>query len=41
MMEESKGKKAIPQNFNNDQSNCGCDELYELENEGKLDLLIN
>ena len=41
MTERADGKKTVPQIFVNDKSIGGCDELYELENKNKLDLLLN
>ena len=41
MMERANGKRTVPQIFINDKSIGGCDELYELEKEDKLDLLLN
>ena len=41
MMERANGKRTVPQIFINEKSIGGCDELYELEKEGKLDLLFN
>ena len=41
MTERAKGKRTVPQIFINDKSIGGCDELYELEKEEKLDLLLN
>ena len=41
MMERSHGKRTVPQIFIDNKSIGGCDELYELEKEEKLDLLLN
>ena len=41
MMERANGKRTVPQIFIDDKSIGGCDELYELEKEDKLDLLLN
>ena len=41
MMERANGKRTLPQIFINEKSIGGCDELYELETEGKLDFLLN
>ena len=34
------GKRSLPQIFINDKSIGGCDDLYELENDNKLDNLL-
>ncbi len=34
------GRRSLPQIFINDQHIGGCDELYELEFQGKLDQLL-
>jgi len=39
MMEKS-GRRTVPQIFINDQAIGGCDDLYALEKEGKLDALL-
>ena len=39
MIERSQ-RKTVPQIFINHQSIGGCDDLYELESSGKLDLLL-
>ena len=41
MLKKSNGQKTMPQIFIDDKSIGGCDELYELEKEDKLDLLLN
>ena len=41
MIERANGKRTVPQIFIDDISIGGCDELYELEDEGRLDLLLN
>ena len=41
MSERANGKRTLPQIFINNKSIGGCDELYELEKEDKLDLLLN
>ena len=41
MLERANGKRTVPQIFINNKSIGGCDELYELEREEKLDLLLN
>jgi glutaredoxin 3 len=38
---ELTGRKTVPQIFINGQYVGGCDDLHALENEGKLDQLIN
>ena len=40
MMEKSNGKRTIPQIFIGSQHIGGCDDLYALEAEGKLDALL-
>jgi len=40
MMEKSNGKRTIPQIFIGGQHIGGCDDLYALENAGKLDALL-
>jgi glutaredoxin 3 len=39
-MERLSGRKSVPQIFINDQPIGGFDELYELEDSGKLDGLL-
>ena len=41
MIERADGRRTLPQIFINNKGIGGCDELYELEKEEKLDLLIN
>jgi len=41
MAERANGKKTLPQIFINNESIGGSDDLYELENENKLDALLN
>jgi glutaredoxin 3 len=41
LIEKSNGRKTVPQIFINDYHVGGCDDLYALEAEGKLDDLIN
>lgn len=40
MMERSGGRKSIPQIFINDRHIGGCDDLYALNDAGKLDELL-
>ena len=40
MLEKSGGARTVPQIFIGDTYVGGCDELYALEKEGKLDLLL-
>lgn len=40
MMERAGGRHTVPQIFINDQHIGGCDELYALEQEGRLDSLL-
>jgi glutaredoxin 3 len=40
MLEESGGARTVPQIFIGDTHVGGCDELYALEREGKLDPLL-
>lgn len=37
---KAQGRKTVPQIFINDQHIGGCDDLYELESQGKLDQLL-
>lgn len=39
-MVEKSGKRTVPQIFINDQPIGGCDDLYALEAQGKLDQLL-
>lgn len=40
MTQKANGKRSVPQIFINDLHIGGCDDLYKLENEKKLDQLI-
>lgn len=40
MIEKSNGRRTVPQIFIHDQHIGGCDDLYALEKEGKLDGLL-
>jgi len=40
MIKKSGGRMTVPQIFINGQHIGGCDDLYELESEGKLDALL-
>ena len=40
MIQRSNGKQTVPQIFFNDRHIGGCDELYALEMEGKLDAIL-
>ena len=41
MIERADGRKTLPQIFIDNEGIGGCDELYTLENENKLDALLN
>ena len=41
MSERAGGRHTVPQIFINDEGIGGCDELYMLEKQGKLDTLLN
>ena len=41
MTERANGRRSLPQIFINNEGIGGCDDLYELENENKLDALLN
>ena len=41
MLERSNGRHTVPQVFINNAHIGGCDELYGLDSEGKLDPLLN
>jgi glutaredoxin 3 len=41
VIEKSGGRKTVPQIFINDISIGGCDDLYELEKQGKLDKMLS
>lgn len=40
MTERTKGRRSLPQIFINNRHIGGCDDLYALEAQGKLDLLL-
>ena len=40
MIQKSGGRRSVPQIFIGDKSIGGCDELYALENAGKLDAML-
>jgi glutaredoxin 3 len=40
MAERANGRRTVPQIFVNDQHIGGCDDLYRLDTEGKLDRLL-
>ncbi len=40
MMKRSKGYPTVPQIFINDKFIGGCDELYNLDHQGQLDILL-
>ncbi len=40
MSERAHGRRSLPQIFINEQHIGGCDDLYELEYQGKLDPLL-
>lgn len=40
MMDRSDGRRSVPQIFIGDYHVGGCDDLYALEKEGKLDALL-
>ncbi len=40
MMSKAQGRRTVPQIFIGDQHVGGCDDLYALEREGKLDALL-
>lgn len=40
MMRRANGRHTVPQIFINDHHVGGCDELYALEREGKLDAML-
>jgi len=40
MMQRSNGGRTVPQIFINDQHIGGCDDLYALDRQGKLDPLL-
>ncbi len=41
MSQRANGRNTVPQIFINNNSIGGCDELYELENNQQLDLLLS
>ena len=41
MTERADGRRTLPQIFIDNEGIGGCDDLYTLENENKLDALIN
>lgn len=41
MMERAGGRRTVPQIFINEQGIGGCDELFQLERDGRLDTLLN
>ncbi len=41
MIERADGRRTLPQIFIDNEGIGGCDDLYALENENKLDALIN
>ena len=41
MSVRASGRRSLPQIFINDEGIGGCDDLYELEKENKLDNLLN
>ena len=41
MIKRANGRRTVPQIFIDNKSIGGCDELYELEKEEKLDILLN
>lgn len=40
MVERTGGPKSVPQIFINDIHYGGCDDLHELDSEGKLDMIL-
>lgn len=40
MFARAEGRRTVPQIFINDQSIGGCDDLYALDNAGKLDPML-
>ncbi len=40
MLEKAEGRRTVPQIFINDQHVGGCDDLYALDAEGRLDALL-
>ncbi len=41
MIERADGRRTLPQIFIDNEGIGGCDDLYTLENENKLDTLLN
>ena len=41
MTERASGRRTLPQIFIDNEGIGGCDDLYKLENENKLDALLN
>jgi len=41
MMERADGRRTLPQIFIDNEGIGGCDDLYALENENKLEALLN
>jgi len=41
MIERANGRRTLPQIFINNEGIGGCDDLYELENQDKLEALLN
>ena len=41
MTERANGRRTLPQIFIDDEGIGGCDDLYSLENNNKLDALLN
>lgn len=41
MMKKAEGRRSVPQIFINDKPIGGCDDLYALDQAGKLDDLLN
>ena len=41
MIKRADGNSTVPQIFIDDENIGGCDELYELEQDGKLDVLLD
>jgi glutaredoxin 3 len=40
MAQRANGRRSVPQIFINDQHIGGCDDIYDLEDLGKLDVLL-
>ena len=41
MSQRANGRRSVPQIFINDQHIGGCDDIYALEGQGKLDDMLN